>query len=441
MYFLLELFMKFYSKKLYLIIVCSLFFWEPVYGMAETAEELVDAHSSAPAKIKEHIGEIYNYTLQCAQGTNDPRFTRALAYLENQTDEYSDDFGDNVILGALSWLQQVTQKIEPINQDIIEATEAASLLLSPELFNQDFQYPSKYVMYDTIISKRDGYYVLGLNRQNKLSKEQSEKISEVFPRKFSKNYALISRYFTPMVLRGDKAIFSEEGYLYALSKGIILYGLTNDLTLAHGGIYKRPMELFIHDQGHHNEILDPDPEVEVSKDTYSRLSQVVQEMAAQFYTLIKHSGIFEEAEKKKALRAAFNLLHEHEIFSCRTELTQRFVIKQDLLSILKDRFIDRTLSRFPVNNKMKPPSLMTPREKALRSLYSDLAQKDEFYFNERFYSDLATGIVEIYPEAEPEIFGTETDLDRNIWYDFQSTRKWNGTLIEWFYNKIKNHIH
>jgi hypothetical protein len=275
--------------------VCSLFFWEPVYGMAETAEELIDAHSSAPAKIKKHIGEIYNYTIQCTQGTNDPRFTRALAYLESQAGEYPDDFDDNVILGALSWLQQVTQKVNPIKQDIIEAAEAASLLLSPDLFDQDFQYTGKYEMYDTIISKRDGYYILGLNRQNKLSKEQSEKVSEVFPRRFSKNYALISRYFTPMVLRGDKALFSEEAYLYALSKGVILYGLTDSLTLAHGGIYKRPMELFIHDQGHHNEILDPNPEAKVSEDTYSRLSQVVQEMAAQFYTLIKHSGIFEEA--------------------------------------------------------------------------------------------------------------------------------------------------
>ncbi len=433
--------MKNYSKKLYLIIACSLFFWEPVYGMGETAEELIDAHSSTPAKIKEHIGEIYNYTVQCAQGTNDPRFTRALTYLENQAGEDSDDFGYNVILGALSWLQQVTQKVDPVNQDIIEAAEAASLLLSPELFNQDFQYPTKYGMYDTILSKRSGYYVLGMNQQNKLSKEQSEKISEIFPRKFSENYALISRYFTPMVLRGDKAIFSEETYLYALSKGIILYGLTDGLTLAHGGIYKRPIELFIHDQGHHNEILDPDPEVKVSKHTYSRLSQLVQEMAAQFYTLIKHSGIFEEAEKKKAFRAAFNLLHEHEIFSCRTQLTQISVTKQDLLGILKDRFIDRTLSRFPINNKMKPPSLMSSGEKALRSPYAGLAQKDEFYFNERFYSDLATGIIDIYPDAESEIFGTETDLDRNIWYDFQSTRKWNGTLIEWFYDKIKDQIH
>lgn len=433
--------MKNYSKKLYLIIVCSLFFWEPVYGMAETAEELINAHSSTPAKIKEHIGGIYNYTIQCLQGTNDSRFTSALAFLDNQTHEYSDDFGDNVILGALSWLQQVTQKIEPINQDIIEAAEAASLLLSPELFNQDFQYPSKYVMYDTILSKRSGYYVLGLNRRNKLPKEQSEIISEMFPRKFRENYALISRYFTPMVLTGEKAIFSEEAYLYALSKGIILYGLTDGLTLAHGGIYKRPMELFIHDQGHHNEILDPDHEAKVSEHTYLRLSQVVKEMAAQFYSLIKHPGIFEEAEKKKAFRAGFNLIHEHEIFPIRTQLTQIFVTQQELLGILKDRFIDRTLSRFPINNKMKPPSLMSPGEKTLRSLYPDLAQRDEFFFNERFYSDLATGIIEIYPEAESEIFGTETDLDRNIWYDFQSTREWNELLIEWFYNKIKDHIH
>ncbi|MDI9636315.1 hypothetical protein QPK87_33360 [Kamptonema cortianum] len=433
--------MKNYSKKLYLIIVCSLFCWEPAFGMAETTEELIDAHSSTPAKIKSHISEIYNYTIQCVQGTNDPRFTRALAFLENQSGEYSDNFGDNVILGALSWLQQVTQKEKPINQDIIEAAEAASLLLSPDLFNQDFQYPSKYVMYDTIISKRNLYYVLGMNRQNKLPKEQSEKILEIFPRNFSENYALISRYFTPMVLRGDKAIFSEEAYLYALSKGIILYGLTDDLTLAHGGIYERPIELFIHDQGHHNEILDPDPEVEASENTYSRLSHVVQQMATQFYTLIKHSGIFEEAEKKKAFRAGFNLLHEHEIFSIRTQLTQIFITHQELLGILKDRFIDRTLSRFPVDNKMKPPSLMSPGEKALRSLYPDLAQRDEFFFNERFYSDLATGIVEIYPEAESQIFGTETDLDRNIWYDFQSTRKWNGILIEWFHDKIKDHIH
>lgn len=243
-----------------------------------------------------------------------------------------------------------------------------------------------------------------------------------------------------MVLRGDKAIFSEEAYLYALSKGIILYGLTDGLSLAHGGIYKQPMELFIHDQGHHNEILDPDSELEVSEDTYSRLSHIVQQMAAQFYTLIKHSGIFEEAEKKKAFRAGFNLLHEHEVFSIRSQLTQIFITYQELLGILIDRFIDRTLSRFPVNNKMKPPSLMSPGEKALRSLYPDLAQRDEFFFNERFYSDLATGIVEIYPEAESEIFGTETELDRNIWYDFESTRKWNGLLIEWFYSKIKDHM-
>lgn len=167
--------MKNYSKKLYLIIVCSLFFWEPAFGMAETTEELIDAHSSTPPKIKSHISEIYNYTIQCVQGTNDPRFTRALAFLENQSGEYSDDFGDNVILGALSWLQQVTQKEKPINQDIIEAAEAASLLLSPDLFDQDFQYPSKYVMYDAIISKRNLYYVLGKNRQNKLPNEQSKK--------------------------------------------------------------------------------------------------------------------------------------------------------------------------------------------------------------------------------------------------------------------------
>jgi hypothetical protein len=334
----------------------------------------------------------------------------------------------------------VTQKVDPVNQDIIEAAEAASLLLSPELFNQDFRYSVKYGMYVTIISKRDGFYILGMNRQNKLSEEQSEICLEVFPRKFKENYALISRYFTPMVLRGDQAIFSEEAYLYALSKGIILYGLTNGLTLAHGGIYKRPIELFIHDQGHHNEILDPDLKAKVSENTYSRLSQVVKEMAAQFYTLIKTPGIFEEAEKKKASRAAFNLLHEHEIFSTRTQLTQTSITKQELLGILKDRFIDLTLSRFPINNKMKPPSLMKPGEKAFRFLYPSPAQEDEFYFNERFYSDLAKGIVEIYPEAESEIFGTETDLDRNVWYDFQSTRKWNGTLIEWFHNKIKDHM-
>lgn len=57
-----------------------------------------------------------------------------------------------------------------------------------------------------------------------------------------------------------------------------------------------------------------------------------------------------------------------------------------------------------------------------------------------YYSDLATDIVEIYLETESETFGTETDLDRNICYDFQSTRKWNGTLIEWFHDKIKDHM-
>lgn len=407
--------------------------------MAETAEDLISAHSSTPARIKRQIEEIYAYTMQCFEKKEDPRFIKASIYLKDQEGD-SDDFDYNVILGALSWLHQLTQKTNPVNQDIIEAAEAASLLLSPDLFNPDFEYPTKYGMYNTILSKRSGYYILGMNRQNKLSEEDSKIFLEMFPRKSRENYALISQYFTPMILTEEKAIFSEEAYLYALSKGIILYGLTDGLILAHGGIYKRPIELFIHDQGHHNEILDPDCETEVSHDTYFRLSQVVQNMAGQFYILIKGPDIFKEEEKKKAFRAAFNLLHEHEVFSIRTQLTQSSTPRKELLKTLVERFINVTLRRLPINNKMKPPSLMSPGEKAFRVLYPDPVQQDDFYFNERFYSDLAKGVIEIYPEAESEIFGTETDLDRNICYDFQNTRKWNTTLIHWFQEKIQDHL-
>lgn len=61
--------------------------------------------------------------------------------------------------------------------------------------------------------------------------------------------------FKPLVLLGNEAHFSEQGYLYALSKNVYMFALVdkvrNDL---HLGLFSSPLEIFLHDIYHGNDI-------------------------------------------------------------------------------------------------------------------------------------------------------------------------------------------
>src|SRR5437763_678167 len=103
----------------------------------------------------------------------------------------------------------------------------------------------------------------------------------------------------PMILTGQHALFSEQAYLYALKKGIILYGLSGENLNVHGGLFKRPIEVFIHDQTHLHEILTPNPKEPISCKVYERAANIVKEMASKFYDCINNPTIFKSEDKKK----------------------------------------------------------------------------------------------------------------------------------------------
>ena len=101
-------------------------------------------------------------------------------------------------------------------------------------------------------------------------------------------------------MTGENAIFSEEAYLYALSKGVLLYGLDHQEHSVHGGIAKRSGEVIAHDQAHHHQLLAPASEEEVSEEIYAMMAGIIKDMAGRFYNLIKHGNIFEEEKKARA---------------------------------------------------------------------------------------------------------------------------------------------
>ncbi len=106
-----------------------------------------------------------------------------------------------------------------------------------------------------------------------------------------------------LVMLGDDASFDPLAYIYAVSKGVFLLGLTNNQDIsAHGRLFGGPATFTVHDIGHSirmTGIYDGDAEQKIMR---------IRKIATRFYSYITN---LPETEQHSEAWLAYAILHEN----------------------------------------------------------------------------------------------------------------------------------
>lgn len=225
----------------------------------------------------------------------------------------------------------------------------------------------------------------------------------------------------------ENAIFQPETFLYALSRGRVLYGLTQNKSFAHGGIFKEPIEIYLHDYGHICLILTYF--FENDEDLYQKTLSYLIRIASKFYQLICEDKIFSESaeEYNRAILIAFYLLHEN-VIEFISLIPSDDQLDFYILDQLKEKMIN-TLTSSLVSLKTH---LKSPKQKILHKLRFYQLSSD---FEIKFEADHASELVRVCPELEQKIYGSK-QKDRTLYYNSKKTLKEFKKIIELFSNKI-----
>lgn len=147
------------------------------------------------------------------------------------------------------------------------------------------------------------------------------------------------RYFTPFIFMGKDSVINEKVFVYALSKGFALYGLTNTGELVHGGKYQLPDDVYHHDKEHEEFLID--------KTKYKENEYETEIPQTQKYLTLYGQWVYEGLEKKFKIQesklagyAAFFATHEQFI----SNFIQKFMKENLLLQTFSTESIETNLS-------------------------------------------------------------------------------------------------
>lgn len=409
------------------------YFFMPLNVFCSTFEEqknFIDAQLET--NIHDQIEQIYNYTIECVdkKGGIYAEAQEVIKTKDATKIDYSRRF--LIILGGLYALEKLSQIENPTHETIYNMGEVSAALLSSELFSKKFKYdlnPTHEVYKASLRQIEDllEYSLLLECDYNFLeSDDDLEWIAEKKKKAESRLYvkckaALTCRYFRPMMMMGKNSIFQLETYLYALSKGCVLYGLSDEENSAHGGLFKAPIELFIHDQSHYAGLLAD--RAKCTEEVYKKSAVCIINIASIFYQFISIDKIFGSSGRdyNRALLAAFYLLHENIIESIPARLLKAASLNY-LIMGLEIKMIQTLEAFLNISMMAFDPSLDV-----------DESSSD---FDVKLASDFPSELVRVFPELEQEIYGKE-DRDRSLFYDAKRTLRHHSSNIAWFVKFIR----
>lgn len=408
---------------MYFLLCC---FFMPLNVFCSSFEEqknFIDAQLET--NLHDQIEQIYNYTIECVdkKGGIYAEAQEVIKTKDATKIDYSRRF--LIILGGLYALEKLRQIENPTHETIYNMGEVSAALLSSELFSKKFKYdlnPTHEVYKASLRQIEDllEYSLLLECDYNFLeSDDDLEWIAEKKKKAESRlnvkcKAALTCRYFRPMMMMGKNSIFQLETYLYALSKGCVLYGLSDEETIAHGGLFKASIEIYIHDQSHYAGLLAD--RGKCTEEVYKKSADCIVNIASIFYKFICIDKIFGSSGKdyNRALLASFYLLHENIIEFMPSRYTNSLsysILSLEMKMIQTfEAFLNISMIEFDIS--------------------SDKAQLSSD-FDIKLASDFPSELVRVFPELEHEIYGKE-DRDRSLFYDAKRTLRYHLSNITWF---------
>jgi hypothetical protein len=419
-----------FKIKIYFLL-CSFFMSFNVFcSTFEEQKEFID--TQLENNIHDQIEQIYNYTIECVdkKGGIYAEAQDVIKTKDVTKMDYSRRF--LIVIGGLYALEKLRQIENPTHETIYKMGQIAAALLSPSLFSKKYKHdlnPThelyvmslkqiEYLMEYSLLAECD-YNFIESDEDKEWILEKKEKVE----RRLYVNCtaALTCRYFRPIIMMGKNSIFELETYLYALSKGCVLYGLSDVQNAAHGGLFKAPIELYVHDQSHHAGLLAD--RAKCTENVYKNSAICLVNIASLFYQFICIDKIFGHSGRDydRALLAAFCLLHENII----EFIPARFSSSASLSYVIMSLEI-KMIQTFEAFLNIATIQLNIPLNDVV--VYSD--------FDIKLASDLASELVRVFPELSYEIYAD--NRDKTLYYDAKKTLKYHSANIAWF-TKFINH--
>lgn len=425
-------------RKLFFKLALTFLFFSLNIEARPFAEEKAEIDAYSVTSHPDAVIKIYEYVMRVISGDDKGLYDLnvilpALKKLANQNYiverslKRRRDF--HLVYGALILLSELAGRDTTTTSEVIEAGEIASILLSPQLFSLRFVSKDDSNVYKATLKHIQRFVLAG---KYHLEVIQGDKLKNaIYARRSGNNpHAFLGKYFIPMIWLEEKAVYSEEAFIYALSKGLFLYGLDHRENDVHGGIYRYPAYLFIHDIGHYCELFRP---ALVSGELYEKVRKLYIELAGVLYRLVNNEHYFSKAQKPMAVRAAFLLLHENAFYLRLSDIAA--LEEGDIDSFYKlavESFYETIQLRLGKLCDVKPLRLNGKRlAGSKRGLLP--AEKDI-----RNGSDYAQMMAETYPDRGDELFGClpEGSGERSLHYDGQLTLRLINNLISWFNMKL-----
>lgn len=422
---------KFFLKNILFVFVFISFCVEARPFSEEKAE--IDAYH--PGGYAAMIERIYDYASEVIfeneeVSHDDEIIDQVVNLLVDDDVELDEDIMSDpmfqTLYGGLRLLEELECIDNPSAVDVIHAGDIASVLLSPQLFSVTSAEIKPSNVYQLAHRQRNnlkkaGQYFLGII-------DGDEEM--LFRQKKSANYQFLGKYFSPLICLHDNAVYSEEAFIYALSKGIFLFGLDHRVNDVHGGLYDNPAYLFMHDIAHLCELFRP---CLGSEEEYLKVKNLYVSLAKYLYTQINNRQVFPKAERPLAVRAAFYILHENAFYLQLPRIAE--LEEGDIkafLTIAVNCLRHTMLSRIGKVEGLRP--LTEPKGGVSgHKRKNDLSDTDK-----RNASDYAKLMGDTFPNHEAQLFGIapKGSEARNLNFHADLTLELTMNMISWFELKL-----
>lgn len=378
---------------------------------------LIDSHLENPKAL---IPQMIDYTLNILR--NDVEFGTIKTYLPllegldkiSEVETKVEDFNSlspkqKIYLNGYAGLHLEPLSQKNINTQIYEIGKLCAALLSPGMFDEGELEVISNHPYSII---KGSSAVIDKLRDPK-KHEKIEKLRAMFQEmdefKVLSKELEIHQYMMPMVFIDPSNIYELKTFFYALSKGIILYGLSVQEFPGHGRAFAHPLMAYLHDDGHAKELADMSSGFVAPEEQVARLKQCSQWML----DLFESDDVFTSKEKPLAVYSMLILFHE---------ISMKYLILEKSFN-----FIDC------IKNLM-----LTHANPLTLNKYLGLMEFERYgpEFKKRFFSDLACEIVRLKPELREEIFDQSNQENFPLNYDLDKTMAQHGILLEWLKDKV-----
>lgn len=350
---------------------------------------LIDQHLQDSTK---NIEEMISYTLNCLESDADflaikqhlPQVKNLGTISTVMTISGYEHFNaaQKMFLHAFAQIHHSSFFEKSGREQILEAGKLCAAMLSKTLFSEKGLATIKDHEYHLI--KQEEEFITDLLDLNKIDRRIQV---DNFMKKMRSAYGEERDYhLIPMIFMPPHSVFDLKTFLYALSKGVSLYGLDCEDFKGHGGVFPHPLLAFAHDRGHDGELVDSEGEREI-----------LQEFATRVLKLLET-----EVKKEKMVYAAFIMIHETQI---KTYISPN--------------------PNFSMDKKIKFMFECANHEFG----YEEFREKFSERFTSAFFKDIALEIVKVKPKLQEIIWHSDV-------YNLDLTIKAHINLIRWLEKKM-----